>query len=276
LVLTIHDVIWLDYPQFAPEGWHRLGRWLARRSAGVARRVITDSSYCKERIVHHLDVRSGAVDVVPVGLGPEWHGEQAESTADWSGLRRKLPSRYVLSVGRWDPRKNFPAVARATAELKRLGLTDGLVIVGPDDFGSAAIAEEIRRDGTAEIVTRLTSLTVSEMQEVYRHTQCLLYLSLAEGFGLPVLEAMAMGCPVVASDRTAIPEICGTAALLVDPDDAEAVVGAARRVLEDPGAAQELAGKGWQRAAAFTSARMATQTAAVYVRAGGAVRGGAM
>lgn len=274
MVLTVHDVIWLDYPEFAPPGGTWRTRWLGAASARAAARIITVSSYSKERILHHFGVAEEDVDVVHTGLGEEWRAQPGDIDSAWQRVRRRLPGRYILTVGRWDPRKNFPLVARVVAELTRAGLTDGLVIVGPDDFGSGEATAQLRRDGTARLVTRLSGLEVRELQAVYRHAQCLLYLSLAEGFGLPLLEAMAMDTPVVAAARTALPEICGDAAIMVSGTDLGDALNGVRAVIENETVAQTLRRKGRERVRTFSTEQMGAQVAAAYERATEGSHGG--
>jgi glycosyltransferase involved in cell wall biosynthesis len=147
------------------------------------------------------------------------------------------------------------------------GELDGLVIVGPEDFGASAIRAEMERDGTAGIVTHLSALDTASLQALYRHASCLLYLSLAEGFGLPLIEAMSMGAPIVASNRTSIPEILGDAGLIVDPDNAEEVVAALTALTASPGLRDSLVSRGRARAKQFDGAVTALRMIDVYAAA---------
>jgi glycosyltransferase involved in cell wall biosynthesis len=268
LVLTVHDVLYLDFPAFAavPRRWQF--QLLARAAVRAAEQVITDSHYSKDRIVRHFHVPSEKITVVYPGLEASWFEPDPSALgAAWARIRDSLPPRYTLTVGRWDPRKNFPMAARVVRRLRQMGLTDGLVIVGPDDFGTDTILRQLRQEGLEEHIVRLEDLSTEELRAVYSHAQCLLYLSLAEGFGLPLVEAMAMGLPVVASDRTAVPEICHNAALTVDPTDEAAAYNAAKGVLETPALRSELIGRGHSRSRAFLASEMAAKTLAVYHRA---------
>ncbi|HXF96008.1 MAG TPA: glycosyltransferase family 1 protein [Gemmatimonadales bacterium] len=268
LVVSIHDVIHLDFPAYAPPG----GRWrmalLGRASARAARCVTTVSEYSRSRIIARFGVPAAKIAVVPNALGPAWL-EPAEGliAAAWDRLRPSLPERFVLAVGRLDPRKGFPLAARVARGLKRLGLVDGLVVVGSDDFGADGIRRRWEADGTSDLVVRLQNLETAGLQALYRRAACLLFLSLAEGFGLPVLEAMAMGTPVVASNRTAVPEVCGDAAALVDPADEEAVLHTARAILTDPAARDELVARGRRRVGRYTAEFAARRLLDVYRRA---------
>jgi glycosyltransferase involved in cell wall biosynthesis len=258
-VVTIQDIIYLDFPEFAPAvrrvQFGVLTAWAARH----ARAVITSSAYTKGRLVERFGIPADRVTVVPNALAPDWHAPDEAAIADaWARLRARCPGRFLLGVGRLDPRKNIAATARVARALRDEGLTDGLVWVGSDDFGSASILRALETEGP---VVRLEGLSTVELQAVYRHAQALVFLSLAEGFGYPPLEAMAMGTPAVVSDRTSMPEVVGDAAVLVDPDDLHAVVGATRRAIAGMSA---LCAAGLRHAATFRAADMAERTAAVY------------
>jgi glycosyltransferase involved in cell wall biosynthesis len=270
LVLTIHDVIYLDFPAFAPGARRWQARTLGRLCARVARQIITDSHYCKERIVYHYGVPADRVTVIYGGLDHTWLEPDRQAIARaWSDLRHRVPARYLLTVGRMDPRKNFVLAARVTSRLHKLGLTDGLVLVGPDDFGAPALQTQLQREGLDGLVVRLSDLAPAQIQALYQNAQCLLFLSLAEGFGLPPVEAMAMGAPVIASNRTSVPEVCGEGAVILDPNDEAAVAAAARRILSDSGYRAALVARGQARVRAFRAAAMTEQVLEVYRKAAG-------
>ncbi len=268
LVVTIQDLIYLDFPAYAPPGRRWQMRVLGRLSARAARQITTASEYSKRRITERFGVAPERISVVPNGLSRTWAEPDGDGlAAAWTRLAPLLPDRFLLTVGRLDPRKNLPLAARVTRELRNMGLADGLVVVGPDDFGGAAIRRAWQTEETADLVVHLPGLDLDELQALYRRARCLLFLSLAEGFGMPLLEAMAMGTPIVASNRTAIPEVCGDAALLVDPADEEAVVRAARAVLTDGDLRHELVERGRRRVLAYDGDQTARQMVDVYRRA---------
>jgi len=268
LVVTIHDLVYLDFPEYAPPGRRRQMALLGRFSARAARQITTDSEYWKRRITDRFGVPAERIAVVPPGLRREWsEPDRGVIAAAWTRIGRRVPPRFVLAVGRLDPRKNLPLAARVTRVLRDLGLTDGLVVVGPEDFGGPAIRRAWAADGTVDLVTHLTALDTAELQALYAHAGCVLFLSMAEGFGMPPLEAMALGTPVIASNRTVMPEVCGDAALLVDPGDEEAVVAAARSTLADEAVRAGLVDRGRLRAARYAGDRMAEEMVTVYRRA---------
>lgn len=268
LVVSMHDVLYLDFPELVPIGRRAQFRLLGGLSARRAAQVIAVSEYSRQRVVHHFGLDPARVHHVPNGLGGEWHSPDERGLARaWEAIHTRLPARFALSVGRLEQRKNHLTAARVAAQLRRDGLIEGLVIVGAEDFGGTALRDALRREGLDDLVTHLPGVDLPTLQAVYRQASVLLYLSLAEGFGLPALEGMAMGVPVVAADRTAIPEVCGDAALLVNPDDQDAVVEAARRVLSDASLAAALRSRGRARAAHYTAEQTVRGTMAVYAEA---------
>jgi glycosyltransferase involved in cell wall biosynthesis len=268
LVLQVHDLIYLDFPEYSTGMRTALFETLSRASAHAAKRVVTDSHWSKERIIAHYHLGADRIDVVPLGLDRSWScpSENAIESA-WDQLQSRVPARFALSVGRLDPRKNFAQTARVVRSLVDRGDLDGLVIVGPDDFGATRIRAEMERDGTTGIVTHLSALDTASLQALYRHASCLLYLSLAEGFGLPLIEAMSMGTPIVASNRTSIPEVVGDAGLIVDPENSEEVTRALADVLSSPELRDSMIARGRARAKQFDGAVAASRMIEVYTAA---------
>ena len=265
LILNVHDLIYLDFPEYSTGIRRALFNTLTRASAYAATYVVTGSFWARERILSRFSLPEDKVQVVASGLDNSWLSpdERAIEQA-WAQLSAKASHRYALSVGRLDPRKNFAASARVVRDLIRRNELDGLVIVGPEDFGATRLRDELTRDGTIDIVTLLSDLSQASLQALYRHASCLLYLSLAEGFGLPLIEAMAMGTPIVASDRTSVPEVVGDAGLIVDPSDLARAAEAVSLIIRDDDTRRKLVSKGHQRVQQYTTAAAARQIAALY------------
>jgi glycosyltransferase involved in cell wall biosynthesis len=275
LVVTIHDLLYLDLPAGVPVLRRIRTRILGRHSAMRARAVVVGSEYAREQVARWFQVRAERIHSVPSAIARSWYSvDQAALQTAWNTLRHRVPADYVLTVGRWESRKNFTRAARVVARARREGLTAGLVIVGPDDFSGPEMRAELEREGLSPIVTRLQSLTTIELQALYAHAQALLFLSLGEGFGLPPLEAMSMGTVVVASNTTAIPEICGEAALLVDPTNEDAAFAALERALTDSALRRDLVQRGLRRVQDFHPRLLAARIACVYERAAGRAQAG--
>jgi glycosyltransferase involved in cell wall biosynthesis len=268
LVLHVHDLIYMDFPEYSTGMRRAMFATLGRASARAAAQVVTVSEYSKSRIVKLHGVDESRINVVSNGLDRSWlnPSEEKIETA-WQALKARVPKRYALSVGRLDPRKNFALTARVVRHLVEQDLLDGLVIVGSDDFGSREFREQLDRDGTASIVTHLSGLDTTSLQAIYRHASCLLYLSLAEGFGVPLIEAMAMRTPIVASDRTSIPEVTGDAGLSVSATDEAAITAAASAILTDPKLRESLIARGIERVGRFRASDVAPKMEQIYAKA---------
>lgn len=261
LVVTVHDLLPLRHPElFTRETrWHtRLFVPFVRR----ANRLIVPSQYTREEAIALLDVPPEHVIVVPMARGQRFHpgGPDRDALAFEIGIA----GRYVLAVGTLEPRKNLVTVLRAFARIASAVDDIELVITGGRGWRNEAFEVELERLDLAGRV-RLTGFVSEErLVDLYAGAACFLFPSLAEGFGLPVIEAMACGAPVITGNRTSLPEVAGEAALLVEPLDAEALAAATLRVLEDEELAAKLRDAGLQRASSFTWEATAAGTERVY------------
>jgi glycosyltransferase involved in cell wall biosynthesis len=246
-VIVIHDVAALRYPDWYGSAYARYQRALLPALARRARRVLTVSEFSKAEIVDRLGVPPDAVGVVPNGVD-----ERFNAAADAGAARRAagLERPYVLAVGTRIARKNLRAVSGAARVLEENGIE--LVTVGS---GRGYMRPE---PGIA--LRSLGYVPDDLLPGVYAGALALVMPSLYEGFGLPCLEAMACGTPVVASDRAALPEVCGGAALLVDPSDADGVAAAVLAAATDEPLRSRLTQRGLERASAFPWARTAELT----------------
>jgi glycosyltransferase involved in cell wall biosynthesis len=269
-VTTIHD---LNY-KLVPEshfGMRGLGmRVLVPAAAHRSHRVIVDASSTRADLVRHLGLAPGKIDVAPLGVAV---GDRPDTTP-WSELRAKLdlPERLlVLSLSAKRPHKNLPRLLRAVAAMaphKRPSLViPGYATPHEDELrelaGALGIAGHVRLSGW---------LPREDLEGLYAAAACVVFPSLYEGFGLPVLEAMARGVPVACSNRSSLPELAGEAALLFDPENVEAMSRAIERLLGDPNLAARLRDAGLARAVTFTWSRTAELTVASYERALGTGR----
>jgi glycosyltransferase involved in cell wall biosynthesis len=235
-VLTVHDVLPLRRPELFGFANRTHFRLLVAPAARRAAAVLTGSTHVREQIVELLGVPAERVAVTPWGVSERFRPTQPDPTR----LERRFGIRgpYVLTAGAGDPRKNVAAARRAAGARQ-------LVAVGPG--GTGHVSDD-------------------ELVALYSGADCFLFLSLDEGFGFPPLEAMACGCPVVASARGALPEVLGDAALLVEPDGSEAA-GALARILQDDALRADLREKGLERARRFSWETCAHATAGVYEQA---------
>jgi glycosyltransferase involved in cell wall biosynthesis len=265
-VVTLLDLIWLHLPEeWNASRWTRfttrsLSLWSARR----ADRVLAISHAAGEDFPRSAGVAADRIDVVPLGVRMPDPSAPVTPEADLRA-RFELGERpLVLSVAQKRPYKRLDTLIRA---LRDLPDEPALVLAGPpgdDEPRLRALAAEL---GVAERVRFADWVADEDLNALYRCAACFALPSLIEGFGLPVLEAMAHGTPVACSDRWSLPEVAGDAALLFDPDDQAAVTGAVRRLLEDRELAERLGRAGVERARSFTWERTAQGTLAAYERA---------
>lgn len=247
-VLTVHDLSFERHPGLMSPRDRLLFRTFVPRSARRADRILTGSEWTKHDLMERYGVDEQRITVTPYGVDPLFTPE---------GPRRNGPP-YALFVGAIQPRKDpltaLEALARIDGDL-------GLLITGPEKRGGEDVRAAIERLGLAARVELTGHVTRDELAALYRGAACFLYPSRYEGFGLPVLEAMASGTPVVASNAGALPEVAGDAAILVEPGDPVALAAAIKRALADRERLVEL---GLERARGFSWTETARRTLAVY------------
>ncbi|HLE43923.1 MAG TPA: glycosyltransferase family 1 protein [Methylomirabilota bacterium] len=264
LVTTVHDLIPLRFPRLVP--WRH--RWAVRALLGSAlrraARVIAVSDATRADLVARYRTIADKIHVVPEAAATHFAPPSAAETARVRA-QYGLEAAYVLFVGLLEPKKNLPALLRAVARLRAGGAWGRaqLVLAGAPGWGTTGLDAEAGRLGLDGVVRFLGAVPDGDLPALYAGARVFVFPSLWEGFGLPVLEAMAAGAPVVASCRGALPEVAGAAALLVEPAP-EPLAEALERVLTDPALRDRLRHAGLERARAFSWERTAAQTLAVY------------
>jgi glycosyltransferase involved in cell wall biosynthesis len=258
MVLTIHDLIHLRFPQDHGLKHRLFYRWVVGPAARRAGAVFTVSQHSKNDIVELLKVDPDRVVVTPNGVGPAFKPlEEAERKTAPAELG--LPGRYILGVGNAKPHKNLAALVQAHRLLKeRDPEAPALVLVGLDNPRQAGI----QRDD--EVVLK-AHLDDAELARAYGAATAVCIPSLYEGFGLPALEALACGAPLVVSNRASLPEVVGEAGLLSEPEP-EPLAQALAKLLGDETLAQQFRAAGPVQAARFTWSQTARRTLGVYRR----------
>lgn len=254
-VVTLHDASVFAQPSaysYSFRAWYGL---VQRQIGTRARMILTDSDFSRRELQHYLRVPERRVRVVPLGSD---HLERV--AADESILPRyQLGQRpFVLAVSSLAPHKNLGTMVQSVGRIRRHHADLDIVLAGARFdrvFGAGLLPDS----GAIEV----GYVSDAELKALYQNAACFVYPSLYEGFGLPPLEAMACGCPVVLSSAGSLPEVGGEAVLYFDPHDAAALAEAVARVLDDPGLAQQLCRKGRARAAELTWDRCARRTFAV-------------
>jgi glycosyltransferase involved in cell wall biosynthesis len=269
-VVTVHDFWDRFYPGQQPLVNRMLNRWVVDTSVRDAD-VITPISHATAEDLRRLyGVAGERVAVVRLGVDAGVFSRRSQADVATTAQRFGLDGPYVLAMDVFNPRKNAAAVLDAFAALPEAVRTSHrLVLLGrPRRTARALDVEGIAaRLGIADRVVLLGDLPFADLLALYSGAAALVFPSVYEGFGMPVLEAMACGCPVVTSNTSSLPEVAGDAALLVDPRDAAAVASALQRVLTDDALSASLGAKGVERAAAFTWRRTAEGMLSAFERA---------
>ena len=258
VVMTIHDLAFLDDPALATKHGHRFFRRGTELAREHARFVL-----CSSRATMDDCIAAGfemdRLRLVPLGVEPADHSADEVARAR---ARYRLERPYVLFNGTLEPRKNVPRLLRAFRRLQR-GDVD-LVLIGPAGWNESIEAELAALGGRVRV---LGFLPRDDLGALLAGAQVFAYPSLKEGFGLPVLDAMVRGVPVVTSATTSTAEVAGDAGVLVDPLDVDAIAAGIEQLLDDPELAARLGAAGAARAATYTWARTAAAARVVYAEA---------
>jgi glycosyltransferase involved in cell wall biosynthesis len=264
VVLTIHDVSYERRPEWYPYRRDRLRRAFYRRSARAASRILTDSEFSAGEISAAYGIARESMTVAPLGVsaafGPATAGVPCE-------LPSNVTAPYLLHVGDLHERRNLMVVVEALLEARRhFGALPALslVLAGVDRGVGDALCAVAREADAADAVVRLGVVDEERLHMLYRCAAALVYPSRYEGFGFPVLEAMASGAPVIASRAASIPEVVGDAGILLDPDDVHGWAAAIAAVINDEQQRGTMRAAGLARASQFTWERTARATMGVY------------
>jgi len=259
--VTIHDVLFEDNPEFFTRFFRFRSRLLVKRSATRADLIVTVSEFTKRDLIDRYKINPGRIRVVYNAVDHSRFTPDRDDVAMVKSLGLE-PGNYFLTVGRLEPRKNHARLIEAYQ--KTLKPRPNLVIVGQPDFGFEGLQSQVKMYGLEQQVRFLQEIKDEALPALYRYASCLVYPSLAEGFGMPLLEAMASGVPVISSNTSAMPEVAEGAALLVDPYDVNAIADAMRTILGDPNTANSYRALGLARAAEFDWGVEAEKVARAY------------
>ncbi len=252
-VVTVHDLVPLVLPEYAPSAPFKAYFKLVAAATRRAAAVVTDSAHSAHDITTLLDVPRERIHVVPLGVDARYSAPV--TGGEIAALRAKLalPDAFMLYLGGIDPRKNTSVLLRALALLRDRGAAHlPLVFVGGRGGRFADPRHEAARLGLAGHVSFIEWVEDEDKPALYAAAAAFAYPSRYEGFGLPPLEAMAAGTPVLCADASSLPEVVGDAALTLDPDDVDAWADAWTRIGDDAALRARLAEAGRLRAAAFT------------------------
>lgn len=259
VVVTIHGLASIRLPAELHEKLPRRAQLKYRHLLESVDRIVTVSESSKRDIVDVYEIAPERISVIYNGIDEVFSSEAEELPAVDTGERP-----FILSVCATIPKKNVSSIVRTLAALKERGLPHKLVHIGPPGSAQESIEAEVRRFNLRKDVQFKGYVSRDELAAYYRAADALLFPSFHEGFGIPIVEAMASGCPVVTSTAFSMPEIAGDAALLVDPYNIESLIAVTHRLLTNRSLREELVGLGLQRARRFSWNRCADETVAVY------------
>ena len=265
-VVTIHDCIHLRFPQYLPNRAARLyAKTMMRMAARRARRVLTVSQASKEDILRYLHVPAEKVEVIYNALDERLAAPPTSEDIARVRERFQLTSPFLLYSGNIKPHKNIDRLIEAFAILHGRGVTNAkLLILGDEISKYPNLRRMVHRFQLHQHVRFLGFVPDATLAALYRLADLFVFPSLYEGFGLPPLEAMAAGTPVITSNVSSLPEVVGDAAILIDPTDAGAIADAMARVLGDAALRAELIRRGHERVKMFSWERSVARTREVY------------
>jgi glycosyltransferase involved in cell wall biosynthesis len=266
-IVTVHDLIPMFLPAYRGSIGVRLYTLLVAVAAKRADRVLTDSEVSKWDIVRLLDIPSERVRVIYLAVDDIYQPVLDEHRLAATRRKYGLPESYLLYLGGFDQRKNVPTLLKAFAQLARDSRVHLVVAGRLPEKGSTFFPDPrpiVQELGIEERVVFTGWVPEEDKPAVYSGARALVFPSLYEGFGLPPLEALACGTPVVASNRGSLPEIVGEGGLLLEPDDVEGLAEAMKRLLNDDTLWGDLRQKGLAHAASFSWEKTAQETLAVY------------
>ncbi len=265
-VLTIHD-LWLErYPAYSKKFLGQgLSSWKTRRGAERAEKIIAVSKFTKQEIHEVFAIPREKIVVI-------YHGCSCDMFPDcdkdkWQDVRARLDLSdrpFILFVGGAEPRKNHRVLFEAFAQSPRLTQDMSLVVIGDETVRGTSLRQTAQILGLSKVVKCPGSLSTADLRVVYSKAVALVFPSLYEGFGIPLLEAMACGTPIITGQDTALPEVAGDAALYVNVQDSEQLVTVLRNLVDDVELQEQLRKKGFDRVKQFSWERAARETLAVY------------
>jgi glycosyltransferase involved in cell wall biosynthesis len=272
IVVSVHDVSFIEHPEYFP--WHRAVqlRTTVKRTIRRAVKVITPSEFSRSAIVRAYGLNESKIEVVPIAVSPAFRPVARDSAAAYVQSRFRISAPFILTVGDLQPRKNQIGLIRAYEGLMLANpsLRQRLVIVGQKTWFSDRIVDAARQSKVADRIHFTDFVNDDELLQLYNACDLMVFPSFYEGFGLPILEAMACGRAVACSNTSAMAEVANAAAILFNPYSSEDIARAMRDVLVDPGLRTRMERLGQQRASLFTWERTARRTLEIYYEVAGA------
>jgi glycosyltransferase involved in cell wall biosynthesis len=264
IVVTIHDMSYFIYPELFQPAKRKYLQTMTRYTAQHAAAIICDSESTRRDVLRILAVSADRVHTVHLGVDPEMQPLPRQLVAEFK-REHQLPEHFILFVGTLEPRKNLPVLVQAFAWLRQHSrLNHHLVIGGGKGWYYQTLEQQVEKLGLRDQIHFPGFIPQAELPLWYNSADLFVYPSLYEGFGLPPLEAMACGVPVITTNVSSLPEAVGAGAILVSPDEPVSLGQEMQRLLSDPSASTELCDRGIAQAKLFSWSNTARQTVNVY------------
>jgi glycosyltransferase involved in cell wall biosynthesis len=263
-IVTVHDIFFMDFPDQAGEDAGTVFFRLAAASFRDADGIVTSSTVTSVELVSRFALDEKKVRIIPPGVDPLFLEDVPAAELKATRKRCNLPPSFLLFVGAQVPRKNLVRFVEALKIVHLQGIQIPLVLVGPEGEDSETIRAKAEKLGIGHWVTTTGYLEEKDIRNAYRLASAFVLPSLCEGFGMPLVEAMASGLPVAASRISAIPEVCRDAAVYFQPEDAESMAEKVVLILEDEDLRKRLIARGKERARDFSWKKAATEMLAFY------------
>lgn len=264
VVVTIHDCSFFRYPQLHLAGKRLFFRTFIHLSARRGAALIAVSESTRRELLHFVRISPQKIHTVHEGVSPDFHPIRDDQRIQTVRARYDLPQDFILFVGLIEPRKNLPDLLRAVKIVSKQHGNLQLVIAGRLGWKTREVFELLERLDLKSRIRLTGYIPQDDLPVLYNMSRFLVYPSQYEGFGLPVLEAMACGTPVITTQVSSMPEVAGDVGLLVPAGDVDALAQGIQRLWQDSALRRVMSDRGVQRAAGFTWERAARQTLEVY------------
>lgn len=265
VVATLMDAVPLSHPQWTNQSLRTLKNHLWKRSTGWAQHIITISEYSRQEIVRHFGIPESRITAIPLGVDDRFY--ERLDTATMAAINEKfsLPERFFVFIGTLQPRKNVERIIQAHEQLPaRLQKEVPLLIVGRNGAGTEQLAKRLQDSGPSDKIRWLRNVNDTEKRAILQSATAMVFPSLCEGFGLPVLEGFASQIPVITSNTTSLPEVSGGAAIEINPTDTRALAEAMAEVATNTALCASLITKGLEQARQFSWDGCVQQTVDIY------------
>ncbi|HTF81814.1 MAG TPA: glycosyltransferase family 1 protein, partial [Cytophagales bacterium] len=255
-IQTVHDIIYLDKIDFGGTAYQNFGnlyrRFIVPRTAKKAKKVVTVSNFEKERIIKAFDLNTQQISTIYNGISPSYRITYSDTDLAQLRAKYKLPEQFALFLGNTAPRKNAKNALLAFARHYATDTSLKLVTPALELTTIQGYLKEANTYCPNEAFVNTGFIDKQDLPKLYQASTFLLFPSLSEGFGLPIIEAMAMGCPVITSNTTSMPEIAGGAALVVDPTQISSLVSQIQILAKDSNVRTQLKQQGKMRSTVFS------------------------